>query len=121
MTAPERKTPPPIIWWVIWSTTIIGLTAMYLVLHPSMTQPPNGFLRFLPVAPVFLALLVRWVLLPRFSGAAAFPAFILGLALAESCGIFGILLVPSLKQAYFALSLVGLVQFVPLFASRETP
>jgi len=46
----------------------------------------------------------------------AFPVFIIGLALAEGSGLLGIFLVPELSLTYFVLAMLGLVQFIPLFA-----
>ncbi|MES1168045.1 MAG: hypothetical protein ABUL61_02630, partial [Oleiharenicola lentus] len=47
-----------------------------------------------------------------------FPMFIIGLALAEGCGIMGIFLGGPYRDALFLLSILGLVQFVPVFAKR---
>jgi hypothetical protein len=120
MNPPDRKAPAAIVWWIIWAGIIAGLTTIYVVQRRSPSQPLSDSLRFLPVGPLCLACVVRWLVLPRFSGVRAFPIFIIGLALAEACGILGIFLVPSLKQEYFLLSLAALAQFAPLFLLRAT-
>jgi hypothetical protein len=68
---------------------------------------------------LFGAVIMRWFVLPRFEDQKrAFPIFVAGLALAESCGIIGIFLVPDLAPTYFLLALFGLLQFAPFFAKR---
>jgi hypothetical protein len=119
MNPPERKPPPPIVWWAVWGAITAGWTVLYLTLRPTVTAPPVESLRYLPVAPFCVAVVVRWLILPRFEGLRGFPIFIIGVAMAESTGIFGLFLVPSLKDVYFALALVGLAQFVPVFVGRE--
>jgi hypothetical protein len=48
----------------------------------------------------------------------ALVVFVMGLALAESCGIIGIILGGEHKTLLFAASLLALLQYAPLFASR---
>lgn len=119
MNHPNTKGPPRFIWWIIWGAIIAGLTVVYFVPRQPPARLPAESLRFLPVAPLCLSCVIRWLVLPRFSGVRAFPIFVMGLALAEAGGILGIFLVPSLKQDYFLLSLAALGQFVPLFLPRE--
>lgn len=119
MNPSDRKAPPTIVWWLVWVGIIAGLTAIYVVQSRPPPRPPVDSLRYLPIGPLALSCVVRWLVLPRFSGVRAFPIFVIGLAFAEACGFFGIFLVPSLKQEYFLLSLVALVQFVPLFLRLE--
>lgn len=111
----------PIIWWIVWGAIMAGLTVIFLTIRPPATaRSLEGGFRYLPIAPFCVAMVVRWLILPRFTGVRAFPIFIIGLAMAESTGILGIFLVPALREVYFALALVGLAQFVPgPIVSRE--
>jgi hypothetical protein len=118
VTSPEKKPPPAIIWWSVWSAIIVGMVVVYLMPHPSPARVPSETLRYLPLIPLLLSTVVRWKVLPRFTGFRAFPIFIIGVAFAEACGIFGIFLVPAHKQEYFFLSLAGIAQFFPIFAMR---
>jgi hypothetical protein len=115
------KPPSIVAWWIIWAVIIAGLTALYFTLgqRPSSTPGDVIVLRYLPLAPLALAVAVRWLILPRFTECLrAFPIFIVGLALAEGCGILGIFLVPDLAATYYVLALFGLLQFAPFFAAR---
>lgn len=121
MNPPAAKPPVVLIWWIIWAAIVAGLTALYFTLgqRPSPTHDDVIAIRYLPLAPLALAVVVRWLVLPRFDKRLrAFPIFIIGLALAESCGILGIFLVPDLAATYYVLALFGLLQFAPFFAAR---
>ena len=54
-------------------------------------------------------------------GNSAFPLFVMGIALAEMPCFLGIFLFPSHMQELFALSALGIFQFVPFFAGRYFP
>jgi hypothetical protein len=59
------------------------------------------------------------LVLPRFSDLKrAFPMFIAGLALAEACGLLGIFLGGVYKDDLFLLGVLGIIQYVPLFAKQ---
>lgn len=118
-TAAAKEAVPPIIWWIVWGAITAGLTVLYLLVRPPETPSGGDSLRYLPIAPFCAAMVVRWLILPRFTGLRAFPIFIMGLALAESTGILGIFLVPALRDVYFVLALAGLAQFVPALIARE--
>lgn len=121
MNPPAPKPPVVFIWWIIWAAITAGLTALYFTLgqRPSPTHSDVIVIRYLPLAPLGLAVVVRWLVLPRVAERLrAFSIFIIGLALAESCGILGIFLVPDLAATYYALALFGLIQFAPFFAAR---
>jgi hypothetical protein len=115
MNNTPNKVPPAILWWIIWFAITGGLTIVYFVLGHPPSQPPDESLKYLPVGPLFISCVIRWFVLPRFSGTRALPVFMIGLVLAEASGLLGIFIVPSMKEDYFILSLLGLVQFFPLF------
>lgn len=102
----------------------MGLCQIYYFLgnaapaHP-VHNPTSPFVAALGLLPVAASILVRWVILPRISEARqAFPIFILGIALAEASCFIGLFVFPAYKEAFFAFSLLGIAQFVPVFASR---
>ena len=120
MTAPERRAPPLIVWWIIWFAIAAAVMVVYAMVPVSTHNAFDGMLRYLPAVPLVISSMVRWLVLPRFNdGARALPIFVVGLALAEGSAILGMFLVPSLRSEYFALGLVGVAQFVPLFAGRS--
>jgi hypothetical protein len=118
MIPSAKKTPPAIIWWLAWPAITVGLVMAYFVV-PTAKASPDQELRLVPAVPIIVAVILRWVVLPRLSGGAAFSVFIVGLALAESSAAFGMFLAPSLKQPYFFLSLATLAQYIPTFVPRE--
>jgi hypothetical protein len=99
MIPSAKKTPPAIIWWLAWLAITVGLIMMHFLVPAAKTSADQGF-RWLPAIPIVIAVILRWVVLPRLSGMAAFSVFILGLALAESSAAFGMFLVPSLSQPF---------------------
>ena len=119
MNAPPRKSPPTILWWIIWAAISAAVVVLYLVLQPPAPKMDVSGVQFLPIMPFLASAVVRWLILPKLAdGARAFPIFIVGLALAEGCTILGVVLVPAFKQAYLALGLVGVAQYIPLLTSK---
>jgi F0F1-type ATP synthase membrane subunit c/vacuolar-type H+-ATPase subunit K len=108
-----------LIWWILWAGILFGLVAIYAALgqRPALKQaPPNVMTDFIGLGPLLVSCLVRWLVLPRVrSVQSAFVLFILGLALAEACGLLGIFL-SAYKSELFVLGVLGLLQWVPLFA-----
>lgn len=118
-TSPNQPPPTIATWWIVWFALIVGVTVVYNVIQPSPSQSLNETLRYLPIMPLLLSSIVRWFILPRAKHAGqAFAMFIVGLALAEGCAILGLFLVPDMKATYLCLGLLGIAQFIPLFASR---
>lgn len=110
---------PLLIWWVIWGAICMGLTVMYFVIRPTGGSESSTDLQYIPLVPLALSAVVRWIILPQFKQRSkAFPLFIVGLAMAEGSGLMAMFLVPSLGTHYFALALLGLAQFIPLFAAN---
>ena len=122
MNNPQQRIPL-MSWWAIWFALQSGLFVFYFVLG---NQPGSGgsaqtSQMFLGIGAmqVVASAVVRWVLLPKVKEAArAFPLFVVGMALAEGACFFGIFLAPAYKQELFFASILGVAQFVPIFASR---
>ena len=71
------------------------------------------------IVPLFVSVVIRWLVLPRFTDLLrAFPVFIVGLALAEACGLMGIFLGGPYRDSLFVLGVLGVTSYVPLFAKR---
>ncbi|MES1169033.1 MAG: hypothetical protein ABUL61_07655, partial [Oleiharenicola lentus] len=69
--------------------------------------------------PLFVSIVIRWLVLPRATQAgAALVMFILGTAMAEACGILGLLLGGPYRDSLFVLGVMGVTSYVPLFARR---
>lgn len=123
---PEGKAPPPALarplWWIIWAAILGGATVIYLFLgHAPRRGPPPAAAAYIGLAPLAVSAVLRWLVLPRFGDRQrAFPIFIVGVALAESCTVLGTFLGGAQRDAIALLGLLGVVQWVPLYLSRMT-
>lgn len=131
MSLPERMTPLPgsdqararlLVLWVVWAVILLGLLVVYALLGrgPVRASPPGDVLVNLSgLVPLFLSIVVRWLVLPRYDSLdRVLPLFVVGLSLAEGCGLLGIFLGGAYRDDLFALGVLGIVQFVPFFARR---
>lgn len=112
---------PKIVLWILWFAITFGLVVIYSFASPPAPAGGQGSnpLQYLPLLPLAISVFIRWVLLTRVKSiAAALPVFVIGLAMAEGCGIIGMFIVPQLKQTYLVLALLGLFQFVPFWANK---
>lgn len=120
---PNASQPPPtkMVIWIIWFAITFGLVIIYSFAAPPAPAGDQGSdpLQYLPLVPLAISVFIRWALLPRQKTiAAALPVFIVGLAMAEGCGIIGMFIVPQLKQTYLVLALLGLFQFAPFWVNK---
>jgi FtsH-binding integral membrane protein len=119
MNGNANQNAPLQVWWVLWAATLGGLAAFYVFLKSPEPSEPSTTLRFLPIALFLAAVVVRWLVMPRFQQRSrAFPIFVVGVALSEACALTGIFLSPDLRNLWFVLACVSLVQFVPIFVNR---
>lgn len=110
-----------LIWWVIWMWLLGGVVVLYFFLGRGPEQPaaPNPFKNLIGLVPLFVSIVLRWLVLPRFvEPTKALVTFIAGCALAESCAILGIFLGGPFRDDLFVLGVLGIAQFVPLYARR---
>jgi len=120
MSSPQPQVPLA-SWWAIWFAMQSGLFVFYFVLGnpPANSAQANPAMLGVGVMQVVASAFVRWGVLPRMPDAQrAFPMFVVGLALAEGACFAGIFLAPAYRQELFLASILGVAQFVPLFASR---
>ncbi len=113
--------PPLKIWWIVWAAILAGLCVIYFALGRSHSLPPapsaNPFVDLAGLVPLFVSVVIRWLVLPRYTEPArAFTMFIVGLAMAEACGIVGMFLGGLYRDDLFALGVLGIFQFMPFFA-----
>jgi hypothetical protein len=112
-----------LVWWVIWGATLSGLVLLYLFLvqgkplpAPSAENPLQGLVG---VVPLFVSIVLRWLVVPRLTDPTrALVGFIVGVALAEACGLLGIFLGGPYRDSLFVLGVLGVAQFVPFYAKR---
>lgn len=106
---------------MVWTVIFAGLVAAYLVVARKPLDPPaaNPFQNLVAIIPLFVSIVVRWLVLPRYSDAKrAFPMFVAGLALAEACGYLGLFTGGPYRQDFVLLSSLGIIQYMPFYARR---
>lgn len=111
------------IWWIVWGSVLAGLLVVYFALTRNKPLPPPASAELLTnlmgFVPVFLSVIIRWLVIPRYNNPArAFVMFIMGVALAEACGLLGIFIGGGYRDSLFLLGVLGIVQYVPIFAKR---
>jgi hypothetical protein len=112
---------PLAVWWIIWFAILGGLVTIGVVIDPAQigAQGDQGPLAYAGVGPLVLSSILRWLVLPRIAERSkALVTFIVGAALAEGCGILGLLLGGDQREAMFLLGVFGVTQWMPLFARR---
>ena len=119
----QRNHNQLLIWWAIWGSLLFGLVNIYVLLGRAPAKAPvageNPLTGLIGLAPLFVSIIIRWLVLPRLSGVRqALPMFVIGIALAESCGILGIFLGGAYKDDLFLLGVLGVTQYVPFFAKQ---
>ena len=111
-----------LVWWILWGTFLTGLVILYVALGRGPVKPvvtADLMANLIGIVPLFISIIIRWLVLPRFDNIPrAFPIFIIGLALAEACGILGIFLGGPYRDSLFVLGVLGVTQYVPVFARR---
>jgi hypothetical protein len=120
--APSSKIPL-LAWWIIWVAILVGLGGIYFALGrrplPANLPPEQSLTGLVGLGPLFLSVLLRWLVLSRVTQVRqALVLFVVGLMLAEGCGILGIFLGGPYRDDLFVLGVLGVIQWVPLFAGR---
>ncbi len=125
MSTPGHQPPPKTaVFWILWIAILTGLPLIYLIMGQSSSQSssssfsfPLGLIAGLP--PLLFSIVNRWAILPRIDDPSkALIIFVMGMALAEGCGIIGIILGGEHKNLLFAAGMFGVLQYIPLFAGR---
>ena len=121
LSSPQTKALR-LVYWIIWASILCGLVLIYLFLgQPALKPAPASDLlkNLAGVVPLFVSIVIRWLVLPRYHDLArALPVFVVGLALAEACGILGIFLGGPYQDDLFVLGVLGVTQYVPLFIAK---
>ena len=113
---------PAFIWWILWAGVTAGLGMVYFTLGRSPVPDSSesaDIVPYLITGMLFASCVVRWLVLPRIAlRQKALPVFILGMALAEGCGLLAILLLRENRDSFLTLAFLGLAQYAPIFVSR---
>ena len=123
---PNQTKQMLLVWWIAWAAVLMGLVVIYLFLGRGPVKPEpvadkEELKHLVGLVPLFVSVVIRWLVLPRFDSLQrAFPIYIVGLALAETCGILGIFLGGPFRDDLFVLGVLGVAQFMPIFARQLT-
>lgn len=117
---------PVLVWWIIWAAILAGLIMINFFLQPpAEISEGNGApasIGYIGLAPLLLSFVLRWFVLPRQRHAGpALVVFIIGVAMAESCGILATFLGGKHGGTFFVLGVLGVLQWMPMFAQRFYP
>ena len=112
-----------LVWWTLWGTILAGLLVIYWFLGRGPQAPvvpgANPFSNLIGFVPLFVSIIIRWLVLPRYTEPVpAFVMFIIGLSLAEACGMLGIFLGGPYRDSLFVLGVLGITQYVPFYAKK---
>lgn len=104
--------------WVSWFIMTCGAVMFQLVI-PRTESAIGKDLPYLPLVPLVIGALLRWGVLGRTRNyRLAGPMFIAGMALSYVCLLLAILFMPGWRNGYFALVLLGFLQFAPFWSRR---
>ena len=108
---PRSGATRALIWWILWTGILLGLVVQALMLELQPASVPVHFhllADFIGIGLLLASSLLRWLVLPRLRQVqSAFVVFVLGLVLAESCGLLGIFL-SAHKNELMVLGVLGL-------------
>ena len=120
---PQRIRTQLLAWWIVWAAILTGLLLIGVAFGrgPQAPLPPgaNPLANLVGFVPLFVSIIIRWLVLPRATDPRpAFVLFVLGVVLAEACGLLGIFLGGPYRQDLFLLGVLGVTQYVPFYAKR---
>ncbi len=119
--APPSSAARALLWWILWAGMAAGLVAIdYAMRQVPETAPAARSVGMdaLALADLLVSGLARWWMLPRVRRVqSAFVLFVVGMALAEAGGLFGVF-AGAHRNALVVLGVIGLLQWMPLFARR---
>lgn len=124
-----QQPPIQITAWIIWFAILNGLVMIQFFVGGGIPSginhgTPPALQQYLPAVPAFLALVVRFLIIPRISAPLKkLPVMIIGLALAEATGILGIFVVGksygSTQLTFLVLSLLAILAMAPVYMKKN--
>jgi hypothetical protein len=120
---PNQAKQQLLVWWVLWVAFLSGIFMIYHFLGstaaPSAPASSNSSTWLAGGVPFVISMIIRWGVLPRaWNAQTALALFVAGIAMAEMTCFLGLFLFPAHKQELFLVSVLGIFQFIPTFASR---
>ncbi len=109
--------------WVVWLVMLSSVIFQLVFIWPNFgaqeqALPPLAILPMV-MAPIGIAVFVRWFVIPGVTTAqAVLTASIIGLAMGESLAIYGVFLFPDYFKPLFVISVLMILQYIPLYAFK---
>ena len=117
----NQQAPAPPIYWLIWATITAAFFLSVGIFETAAT--PAGTLSWISLValpPLVASAVIRFGLLPGVTAPPKkFVYFLLGLALAESGGLFALILSSPWKTPLAAAALVLIIIYIPAFIIRR--
>ena len=112
-----------LVWWTIWAASLVWVSVLYVFFayHKPLPRvtPENPLQGLVGVVPVFISIIIRWLVVPRSTDPRrGLVLFVFGLAMAETCGVLGVFLGGPYRDSLFALSVLGILQYMPFYAKQ---
>lgn len=119
----DRRRAQKLVFNALWVGLLAGLVVLRVFLGSGSEAAPAdveaSLLALSGLVPLVVSIVVRWLVLPRFTDAAkALPVFIIGIGTAEACGVFGIFFGGPWSDHLLGLGLLGIVQYAPFLLDR---
>jgi len=104
--------------WILWCLLTSGAVVLQLVI-PQIGNTIGKELPYLPLVPLAIGALLRWGVLARTRNSrVAGTVFMMGMALPYVCLLLALLFIPAWRNGYFALTLLGFLQFAPFWSRK---
>lgn len=105
--------------WILWFMITSFAVMLQWVIPPLERSGVAKDLPYLPLVPLAIGALLRWGVLARIRNPQMVgTVFMLGMALPFVCLLLAILFMPAWRNGYFALTLLGFIQFAPFWSRR---
>lgn len=111
-----------LVWWILWFSIFAGLFVINFAVVQRQPIPKNQtqeqqLLGLIALVPLVISVVIRWLVLPRYTDMTrAFVVFIVGLTMADGCGILGMFLGGPYRDDLFLVGLFAVAQYIPIFA-----
>src|SRR6478735_154976 len=123
------KPPQALVFWIIWFAILQGLVIQQFFIGggiPKGVDQGNPPIQWLALAGglAIAALVIRFSVIPRLKTIPQkLPAMIIGLALSEGIGLFGMFVVgknfPETQQVFLVTAIACIVSFAPVYARER--
>lgn len=130
-TSPKQA---KIVMWVIWFAILQGLFIIRIFAAPKAAAPEEALpleltaIAYVGITAAAISMIIRWLVIPKFTDfqsasltklQSILPLMIIGLAMAEGCGILSMFVIPSThvdeRNLLFAISVACVILSAPVY------